>query len=122
VKIVVGPNDLLDPRRTERAYQLLFEIGDAHEEAEVLQVRTRELGAETGALERPAETPLLAGIAKTGEARAIRAAPKRWRNVPMRCAPPRRLDPNARGREVEAAPLGERFDRDLVALPFDDHD
>ena len=39
----------------------------------------------------------------------------------MRCAPPRHSTLNARGRKVDAAPLGERFDRDLVTLPFDDH-
>jgi hypothetical protein len=32
------------------------------------------------------------------------------------------LDPYARGRKIDAAPFGERIDRDLVALPFDDHD
>ena len=31
------------------------------------------------------------------------------------------FDADAQCREVDAPPLGERFDRDLVALPFDDH-
>jgi hypothetical protein len=43
MEIVVRPKDLLDPRRTERAYQLLFQIADAYEEAEPLHVLACEL-------------------------------------------------------------------------------
>ena len=49
VQIVVGSKDLLDPWRTERADQLLLQIGDAHEEAEPLEVRSRKPGTEPGA-------------------------------------------------------------------------
>ena len=121
VEIVVGPKDLLDPRRTERAYQLLFQIGDAHEEAEPLHVRARELGAETGALQCPSEDRLLAGIAKTREPRAIPACTEVLEELPDAMCASEAFDANARWREVDAAPLGKRFDRDLVTLPFDDH-
>jgi hypothetical protein len=121
VEIVVRPKDLLDPRRTERAYQLLLQIGDAHKEAEPLHVRTREPGAEAGALECPAEDRLLAGIAQTGEPRAIRACTEALEELPDAMDASEALDANPRGCKVDAAPLGERFDRDLVTLPLDDH-
>jgi hypothetical protein len=121
VEIVVGPKDLLDPRRTERAYQLLLQIGDAHEEAEPLHVRTREPGAETGALQCPSEDRFLAGIVQTREPHTILAYTETLEELPDAMGASEAFDANAHCREVDAAPLGERFDRDLVALPFDDH-
>lgn len=122
VEIVVSPKDLLDPRRTERAYQLLLQIGDADEEAEPLHVRARELGAQTGALECPAEDPLLAGVAETREPRAVLACTDLLEERPDAMRASEARDPNARGFKVDAAPLGQRFDCDLVTLPFDHHD
>ena len=122
VEIVVRPKDLLDARRTERAYQLLLQIGNAHEEAEPLHVRTSQVRAEAGALERPSEDRLLAGIAKTREPRAILARCELLEELPDAMCASEALDPYARRREIDAAPLGERFDRDLITFPFDDHD
>jgi len=121
-EVVVSVEDLFDARRAERTDQLLLEIRDADVEPEVLQVGARELGAETGALERLSEDPLLGGIAKTREARAILLCNELLEERPDAMCASEALDPNARGRKVQAAPLGERFDCDLVTLPFDDHD
>jgi hypothetical protein len=121
-EVVVGVEDLFDARRAERTDQLLLEIRDADVEPEVLHVRTRELGAETGALERLSEDSLLARIAKTREARSILLCNEVLEERPDAMCASEALDPNARGRKVQAAPLGERFDCDLVTLPFDDHD
>ena len=121
-EVVVGVEDLFDARRAERTDQLLLEIRDADVEPEVLHVRARELGAETGALERLSEDSLLARIAKTREARSILLCNEVLEERPDAMCASEALDPNARGRKVQAAPLGERFDCDLVTLPFDDHD
>jgi hypothetical protein len=121
VEIVVDPKDLLDPRRTERADQLLLQIGDAHEEAEPLHVRTPEPGAEAGALECPSEDRFLAGIAKARKARAVAACTELLEELPDAMCASEALDANARGCKVDAAPLCERFDCDLVTLPLDDH-
>ena len=121
VEIVVGAKDLLDPRRTERTYQLRFQIGDAHEEAEPLHIRARELGAEPGALQCPSEDRLLAGIAKTREPRASPACTEVLEERPDAMCASEALDLNACGCKVDAPPLGKRFDCDLVTLPLDDH-
>src|SRR5215211_1007320 len=123
MEIVVVPKDLLDPRRTERADQLLLQIGDAHEEAEPLHVRPPEPVAEAGALECPSEDRFLAGIAKAREARAVAACTELLEELPDAMCASEALDANARGCKVDAAPLGERLDCHLVTLPFDDqHD
>jgi hypothetical protein len=120
VEIVVGPKDLLDPRRTERAYQLLFQIRDAHEEAEPLHIRARQPGAEAGALQCPPEDRLLAGIAKTREPQAVPACTEALEELPDAMSASEAIDANPRGCKVDAPPLGERFDCDLVTLPLDD--
>jgi hypothetical protein len=121
VQIVVGPKDLLDPRRTERADQLLLQVGDAHEEAEPLHVRTREPGAEAGALEGSTKHVLLTGIAEPCEPQAIPAGAELLEELPDAMCASEALDPNARGCKVDTAPLGEGLDCHLVTLPFDDH-
>ena len=121
-EVVVSVEDLFDARRAERTDQLLLEIRDADVEPEVLHVRARELGAETGALERLSEDPLLGGIAKTREAPAILLCNELLEERPDAMCASEALDPNARGRKLQAAPPCERFDCDLVTLPFNDHD
>jgi len=120
VEIVIGPKDLLDPRRAERAYQLLLQIGDAHEEAEPLHVRARELGAEAGALEGSTKDMLLTGIAETRDPRAIRSGPEPLEKGSDSVRASEYGDADARIREVDVATLGQRFDCGLVAHAFDD--
>jgi hypothetical protein len=97
VEIIVGPKNLLDARRTERAYQLLLQIGNAHEEAEPLHVRAREPGAEAGALQCPSENRLLASVAKTRETRAIPNRTEFLEELPDAMCASEALDANARG-------------------------
>src|SRR6185369_17731719 len=71
VEVAIGVEDLFDAQRAERTDQLLLEIRHADEEPDVLHVRAREVGAEAGALEGPAEDRLLTRIAETREPQAI---------------------------------------------------
>jgi hypothetical protein len=122
MEIAVGAEDLFDTRRTERTDQLLLEIRDAHEEPELLHVRTREVGAEAPALECPAKHQLLARIAETSEPEGTLARAELLEERPDAVCATQASNVDARHGKVEAAPLGERFDRDLVAYSFDEHD
>ena len=122
VEIVVRPKDLRDPRRAERAYQLLLQVGLAYEEAEPLHVRARELVAKTSALEGSTKHALLAGIAQAREARTLSSTPELLEKGSDAVRASESNDADAHGRKVNAAPLGERFDCDLVTFTFDDHD
>ena len=122
VEIVVGPKDFLDPRRTKRAYQLLLQVGLAYEEAEPLHVRARELVAKTSALEGSTKHARFAGIAQAREPRTLSSTPELLEKGSNAVRASKSNDSDARGRKVKAAPLGERFDCDLVTFTFDDHD
>jgi hypothetical protein len=122
VEIVVRPKDLRDPRRAERAYQLLLQVGLAYEEAEPLHVRARELVAKTSALEGSTKHALLASIAQAREPRTLSSTPELLEKGSNAVRASESNDADARGRKLNAAPLGERFDCDLVTFTFDDHD
>ena len=122
MEIVIGLKDLLDARRTKRTDQLLLEVGIAHVEAKPLQVFAREVRAKSRALEGPPKHWLLAGIAETSKTRGTRSESELVEELADAMGAAEALDPDAFGDEIDPAPLGERLDRDLVALTFDDHD
>ena len=114
--------DPLDCRRSERADQLVLEIGIAHVEAEPLHPRPRQMRAEASPLERAAEVALLGGVAQAGQPRFIVPLPDRVEDVADRLRAADRDDRDAFGHEVSPAASGERLERDLVADAFDEDD
>ena len=121
-KVPVSLDDLLDRVGTEGANQLLFEVGDAHVEAQAFHVVAREVGAEPGTLETAAEVAFLFCVAEAGQFHVESLRAESMQEPPDRLCPSDRHDGDALGVEVAAAPFGERFDRALVADPFDQHD
>jgi hypothetical protein len=118
VQAPVLGEELLERIGSERANQLVLEVGDADVEAEPRHVGARQRCAEIGALERPLEDALLTGVAEPGDAHAVKAAQVRADRV----GAAHRHDLDALGCEVAAAPRGERFEGDPVADPLDEHD
>ena len=119
VQVVVGAKDLHDPRGSERTDELLLQIGIADVEAEPFHLGTREVAPEPGALESPSEDRLLTGVAETCEPRGPGRGQLFEKGADsMRTS--QALDAHSTGRKVDAAPLGQRLDRDLVALALHD--
>jgi len=112
----------LDGIGAEGPDQLVLEVGVAHVEPEPLHVGSREVGAEAGALERPAEAALFAGVAQPGEPHppVLERQPGQERPERLRAAD--RDDGDALRGEVAPAPFRERFQRGAVAQPLDDDD
>ena len=115
-------DDLLNRVDTEGAYQFLFEVGDAHVEAQPFHVGAREVGAEPGTLERAAEVAFLSRVAETCQLHIEPVGAKSMQEPPDRLRTPDRHDGDALGVEVPASASGERLERALVAEPFDEHD
>ena len=120
-KVSVLLDDPLNGVDAECTNQLLFKIGDAHEETQTFHVVAREVGAEPGALQRAAEVAFFSRVA---EPRQLHVEPLRSESMQE---PPDRLRTADRHHgdafcvEVPASASGERFERALVAEPFDEH-
>ena len=121
-KVALGVDDTLDGVGTQRADQLVLQVGDAHVEAEPFHLRASEIGAEAGPLERALEVPFLADIAEAGELDAQPFRAELLQEPPNGLRAPDRHDGNTLGIEIPAATLSQRLDRALVADPFDEHD
>jgi hypothetical protein len=121
-KVSVRLDDLLNRGDAESANQLLLEIGDTHVETEPFHVAAREVGPEPGTLERTAEVVFLTRVAETRQLHVESLGSESMQEPPDRVRTPDRHDCDALGVEVAAAALGKRFDRALVADPFDEYD
>ena len=115
-------DDLLDRVDTEGADQLLFEVGDAHVEAQAFHVVAREVDAEPGTLEAAAEVAFLLCVAEAGQFHVQSLRAESLQEPPDRLCPSDRHDGDALRDELAAAARGERFNRALIADPFDQHD
>lgn len=121
-KVSVRLDDLLNRGDAESANQLLLEIGDAHVETKPFHVAACEFGAEPSTLETAAEVAFLFCVAEAGQLQVESLRPESMQVSPDRLCAPDRHDGDALCVEVPTAALGERFDRMLVADPFDEHD
>jgi hypothetical protein len=121
-KVSMGVDDLFDGGGTKSADQLVFQVFDAYVETEPFHFGVRKVGAEAGSLETAPELALLSGVAKAGQSdvEPVRAEPFQETADGLRAAHRNNGDPL--GVEISTETLGQRFDRDLIADPFDEHD
>jgi hypothetical protein len=120
--LAFGGDDLFHGGGAGGADQLILEVGDADVETEPLHVHPGEVRAEAGPLESVPEVALLALVAETRqpEVETARAEPLEEASDRLRTA--HRDDGDAVRGEIPAAALGQRFERELVADPFDEDD
>ena len=113
--------DLLHRIRPDGADQLVFEIGEAHEETQLLHLARRKPRAECR-LEAAPKVPFLAGVAKSREpdAESVRAVPVQEPSDRLRTAD--RDDPDAFRCKISPTAPRERFDGDLIADSLDEDD
>ncbi len=121
-KVSLSVNDAFDRGGTESADQLVLEVCDAHVEAESCHVGASEVGAEAGPLETAPEVALLCGVTETRhpEVKPLRAEQIQEPSYGLRT--PDWHNGNALSVEIPTTALSKRFERALVADPFDEHD
>jgi hypothetical protein len=121
-EITLRLDHLLHGLRSQGADQLVLEVCDAHVEAESLHPDAGEVGAEARTLERTPKVTFLRRVAEAGEPNVGPLRAVRLEEVPDRLRTADRHDLDALVAEVATTPLGERFERCLVARPLDEHD
>ena len=102
-------------------FNFVFEILHADVEAKPFHALGCQIGAEPGLLEATLEVAHLPGVVEAREREA-----ESGRAEPLQCAPDvlrtvDRHDGNALGIEVPTAAARERFERALIAHPFDEY-
>jgi hypothetical protein len=121
-KLSLSVDDLLDGRGTKRADQLVLQVCDADEEAELFHLAAGQVGAEACSLETASEVALLCGVAQARQPEVEPLRPEHTEGFTYGLRTADRHDGNALSVEVPASALGECFECDLVADPFDEDD
>ena len=121
-EVSVSVDDPFDRGGAESADQLVFEVADAHVEAEPFHIGARDVGAQAGALETAAEVAFLRGIAEARQFDVQTARAEEVQESSDRLRAADRHDADAVGLEIPPTARSQRFDPDLVAEPFDQHD
>jgi hypothetical protein len=121
-EVALGLDQPLHRSGTERADQLVFQVGDADVEAEPLQVGAIGAGAEACSGQAAAEIALLFLVAQArqGDAEAPRA--EYVKEVPDVRRTAHRHDEDLLLGQVLAAARGQRFQSGLVARPLHEDD
>ena len=121
-KLTMRIDDLFHGGGTEGADQLVLQVRDAHVETECLHVGAGEVGAEAGPLETALEGALLSGVAKARQSDVKPLRAEQIQEPSDGGRTPNRQDRDALSVKVSTTALSQRFERDLVAGPFDEHD
>ena len=121
-KVALSVDDLFDGGGTDGADQLVLQIWDAHVETESFHVGASEVGPEAGPLETALEVALLCGVteARQPEVQPVRTEPIQEPSDGL--GTPKGDNGNALGVKIPTTALSQRFERALVADPFDKHD
>jgi hypothetical protein len=121
-KVSLGVNDVFHGGGTESADQLVLQVCDAHVETKSFHLVASEVGAESGPLETAPEFALLCGVTETRQpdVKPLRAEHIQEAAYGLRTS--HWDDGNALSVEIPTTALGERFERELVADPFNQYD
>jgi hypothetical protein len=120
-KLTLGVNDPFHGGGTESADQLFLQVCVARVETQVFHIDARKVGAEAGALKTAPEGALLCGVIETRQpdAEPLRAEHVQEPFYGLRT--PNWHNGNPLGVKIPATATSERFERALVADPFNQH-
>jgi hypothetical protein len=121
-KVSLSVDDPFHGGSTKSADQLVLEVCDAHVETESFHLDTSEVGAEAGPLETAAEVALLSDVTETSQPEV---EPQRSEQIQEASNGLRTAywhDGNTLSVQIPTTALSERFERELVADPFNEHD
>ena len=121
-KVSLSVNDLLHGSGTKSSDQLVLQVCDAHVETESFHLGASQVGAEAGPLEPAAELAFLRGVTETRQpyVKPLRAEQTQEPCYGLRT--PHWHNGNALSVKIPTTALSERFERALVADPFDQND
>jgi hypothetical protein len=121
-KLALSVNDLFDGGGTESADQLVLQVCVARVETQPFHIDARKVGAEAGPLKSAPEGALLCGVIET---RQPDVAPLRAEQIQepfYGLRTPNWHNGNPLSVKIPTTALSERFERALVADPFNEHD
>jgi hypothetical protein len=121
-KLTLSVDDLLHGGGTESADQLVLQVCDAHIETESFHIDASEVGAEAGPLETAPEVALLCGVTEARHPDVKRLRAEQIQEASYRLRTPNRHNGNALSVKIPTTALSERFEREPVADPFNEHD
>jgi len=121
-KLTLSVDDLFYGRRTERADQLILQVCDAHIEPERFHIGARQMGAQAGPLQSTPEVAFLSGIAESCQPDVEPLGAEEIQEASDALCTSHCHDRNALSVEVPTSACSQRFERDLVADPFNKHD
>ena len=121
-ELALPGDEPLDRGGAEGADQLVFQVGDAHVEAEPFGVVAGQHGAEARAGQAAPEVSLLPLVAQAGQPGAQPARAEQVEKVPDVRGAAHRHHEDAFLPQVPAAARGQRLDGGLVAHPLDQDD
>jgi len=121
-KVTLSVDDLFHGDGTEGADQLVLQVCDAHVETESFHIGASEVGAEAGPLETALEVALLCGVteARQSDVKPLRAEQIQEASDVLRT--PNWHDGDALSIKIPTTAPSQRFERELVADPFDKYD
>jgi hypothetical protein len=121
-KVTLSVDDLFHAGGTEGADQLVLQVCDAHVETEPFHIGASEVGAEPGPLETAPEVALLSGVteARQSDVKPLRAEQIQEASDGLRA--PNRHNGDALSVKIPTTAPSQRFERTLVADPFNKHD
>ena len=121
-EVALGGHDPFHGGGTEGADQLVLEVCDAQVETESFHVRASEVGAEAGPLEGAPEVSLLRSVTEARHSDAMPLGAEQIQEASDVRRTTHRDNRDAFSVEVPTTALSERFERDLVAHPFNEDD
>jgi hypothetical protein len=121
-KVSLSVCDLLYGGGTESADQLVLEVCDAYVETEPFHVGAPEMRPEAGALETATVLAFFCRVTETCQPDVEPLRAEHIQEPPYGLRTADRHDGNALSVEIPTSALSERFERVLVADPFDEHD
>ena len=114
-------DDTFHGSRTQGADQLVLQVCDADVETESFHVGACEIGAETGPFQTTLEVALLCGVTEAGESNVRAPRAESLEEGPDVFRTSHRHNGDALPIKVQAAARSERFERQLIADPFNQY-
>jgi hypothetical protein len=121
-KLTLSVNDLFHGRGTESADQLFLQVCVARVETQPFHFGARKMRAEAGPLKAAPEVALLCGVIKTCQPDVEPLRAEQIQEPLYGLRTPDRHDGNPLSVKIPTTALSERFERALVADPFNEHD
>jgi hypothetical protein len=121
-ELTLGVDDPFHSGGAQAADQFVLQVGDTDVEPECFHAGATEVRAEAGPLETAPEVALLLDVTQAGQSDVQPSRTEQLQEASDVPGTAHRHDGNALSVKVSTTALSDRFERDLVADPFNEHD